>query len=123
MTSCKCDDIGKRRHKVTVKKPVYTQDAANEQIPSYVEFFKTSFAFCRAMSTREVVQSEQVQGSVGWVVEFNWGTKPLAITSDMKMTLHSFGNREVSCDGPAMPIVDDGGFPTGVKVRAMEQTA
>lgn len=120
---CACDSIGKRRHRVTVKKPVYTQDTANEQIATYVPYMSNVSAFCRPLSAREAVQAEMVQGAVAWEIELGWSTKAKSITSDMQMTLHTFGNRLVSCDGPALPALDDNGFPTAVKVRAQEQTA
>lgn len=119
MASCDCDEIGQRQHRVTIEKPVYTQDGANEQIAAWVEHAKR-WALCRAMTSREVVQSEQVQGSVGWVIELAYDTKTIGITSDMRMKLHSFGNRMVYCDGPAMPMDAE---KRRVKVRAVEQTA
>lgn len=106
-------------HKVTIYGKTYAQDAANEQIATDV-VHATRKAFCRAMRPREVVQSEQVQGALGWVVELAYDPKTIAITSDMTMKLHSFGNRTVYCDGPSMPM--DGG-KRRVQVRAVEQTA
>lgn len=116
---CVCDEIGARRHRVTIEKPIYTQDAANEQIPTW-STYATRWANCRAMTSREVAQSEQVQGSVGWIVELAYDSKTIGITSGMRMRLHSFGNRLVYCDGPSMPADGD---RRQVRVRAMEQTA
>ncbi len=116
---CDCDAIGSRRHRVTIEKPNYTQDDANEQIASWTTYAKR-WAMCRAQTTREVVQAEQVQGSVGWIVELAYDTKTSRITSDMRMTLHSFGDRVVYCDGPSMPM---DGAKRRVQVRAQEQTA
>lgn len=117
---CACPANAPRlQHRVTIERPTYTQDSANEQIATW-STFATRKALCRAMTTREVVQSEQVQGSVGWVVELAYDTKTIGITSDMRMRLHSFGDRTVYCDGPSMPMDAD---KRRVKVRAMEQTA
>jgi head-tail adaptor len=117
---CACPANAPRlQHRVTIERPTYTQDSANEQIASWGTY-AVRRALCRAMTAREVVQSEQVQGSVGWVIEMTYDPKTSAITSDMRMTLHSFGNRTVYCDGPSMPLDAD---RRRVKVRAMEQTA
>lgn len=106
-------------HRVTIEKPTYTQDSHNEQIESWGIYEKRR-AFCRAMRTSEVIQSEQVQGSVGWIVEMAYDQKTIAITSDMRLKLHSFGDRTVYCDGPSMPV---DGMKRRVQLRAIEQTA
>lgn len=118
---CACPSKSTQRlnHRVTIYAKTYTQDAANEQIATDT-VHATRKAFCRAMSPREVVQSEQVQGALGWIVELTYDPKTIAITSDMTMKLHSFGNRTVWCDGPAMPM---NGEKRRVQVRAVEQTA
>jgi SPP1 family predicted phage head-tail adaptor len=119
VSKCACPTLPRLTHRVTIERPVYTQDAANEQIATWTPY-ASRYANCRAMTSREVVQSEQVQGSVGWIVEMRYDTKTIAITSGMRMKLNSFGNRVVYCDGPSMPV--DGGKRT-VRCRAMEQTA
>lgn len=116
---CACPSMSRLQHRVTIERPIYTQDSVNEQIPTWTQFADRR-ATCRAMSSREVVQSEQVQGSVGWIIELAYDTKTIGITSGMRMKLHSFGNRVVYCDGPSMPM---DGNKRRVKVRAMEQTA
>lgn len=119
MSSCKCDDIGQMRHRVTIEQPTYAQDSANEQIATWSTYAKR-WAFCRAMTAREVVQSEQVQGAVGWMVQMHYDPKTIGITSDMRLKLHSFDDRVVYCDGPSMPV---NGEKRRVQVRAVEQTA
>lgn len=115
---CACPQSQRLIHKVTIERPTYAQDAANEQIATWVTYAARR-AFCRALTTRDVVQSEMVQGSVGWVVELPYDSKTIGITSDMRLRLHTFGNRTVYCDGPSMPV---DGRRRRVRVRAMEQT-
>lgn len=115
---CKGCAIGQMEHRVTVESPTYTQDSHNEQIQTWGLYTK-SWSYCRAMTAREVIQSEQVQGAIGWVIRLPYNSKTIAITSDMRMKLNSFGDRTVYCDGPAMPV--DGGKEF-VEVRAIEQT-
>lgn len=115
---CACPASPRLVHRVTVERPAYTQDSVNEQIAGWSPYV-TRKALCRAMTSREVVQSEMVQGSVGWMVELTYDPKTIAITSDMRLKLHSFGNRTAYCDGPSMPVNGD---KRRVRVRAMEQT-
>lgn len=120
MSKCVCTaPLPRMKHRVTIERPVYAQDAANEQIATWSVYARLS-ASCRAMTSREVVQSEQVQGSVGWIVQLRYNPKTIGITSGMRMTLVSFGNRVVYCDGPSMPME---GAKRMVQVRAVEQTA
>lgn len=76
-------------------------------------------AEARAMRTSEVIQSEQVQGAIGWVITMRRNTKTLGITSDMRARLKTQGNRIVYADGPSMPLGTDRRF---VQLRAMERT-
>lgn len=116
--TCACPSTQRLLHRVTIYSQTYAQDGANEQIAtSQVHAIRR--AFCRAMRPREVVQSEQVYGVLGWIIELAYDPKTIAITSDMTMTLHSFGGRSVNCDGPAMPV---DGQKRRVQVRAVEQT-
>lgn len=115
----KCGCAQRLVHRVTIKNVTYAQDSHNEQIATEA-IYAIRRAFCRAMTAREVVQSEQVQGSIGWVVELAYDTKTIGIQSDWTMVLHSFGDRTVYCDGPSMPV---DGEKRRVRVRAIEQTA
>jgi len=71
------------------------------------------------MRASELVQSEQVQGMVGWAITMRRHDKTLAITSDMRVRLVTQGNRIVYADGPAMPLGTDRRF---VKLMAQEPT-
>lgn len=115
----KCECPQRLIHQVTIKSLTYTQDSHNEQIPTEATYASRR-AFCRAMTAREVVQSEQVQGAIGWMIELAYDPKTIGIQSDWKMVLHSFGDRVVYCDGPSMPV---DGHKRRVRVRGVEQTA
>ena len=110
-----CD--GSPTIKLTFERPIYSQDTANEQIPTW-GVYQTFYGKARAMTSREVVQSEQVQGSVGWMLEIPYGSRAMGITSEMRCRFSYSRSVTAYCDGPAMPT----GTRT-VKVRAMEQTA
>lgn len=115
---CACPTTtGAVRRNVTFERPVYAQDAANEQIATWVTY-ATLPCTIRAMTSREVVQSEQVQGSVGWIIEGTLTPKSMGVTSEMRAKFNWHRNVTAYCDGPAMPT----GART-VKVRAVEQTA
>jgi hypothetical protein len=116
----KCDCPQRLVHQVTIVDPTYSPDAnSNEPIPAWTGIHAKRRAFCRAMTSREVSQSEQILGSVGWIVELAYDPKTVAITSDMRLILHSFGDRIVYCDGPSMPL---NGEKRRVQVRGMEKT-
>lgn len=115
---CACPtSTGAVRRNVTFERPVYAQDSANEQIATWTPY-ATLPCMIRAMTTREVVQSEQVQGSVGWIIEGTLSSRTMGITSEMRARFNWYRDVTAYCDGPAMPT----GART-VKVRAMEQTA
>ena len=116
--SAKCAFPPRLIHRVTIERPSYTQDAHGEQIETW-STYGTRRAICRAMTAREVVQAEQVQGAIGWIIKMPRDSTTIAITSNMRMTLHSFGDRTVYCDGPAMP---DNEWSKFVQLRAIEQT-
>jgi head-tail adaptor len=99
------------------ERPIYTQDGANEQIATWSEY-QTFYGTARAMTSREVVQSEQVQSSTGWILEIPYGKRAMGVTGAMRCAFKYGRDVTAYCDGAGMPV----GTKT-VKVRAMEQTA
>lgn len=116
---CSCDSIGKRKTRVVVERPTYTQDSANEQQATW-STYTTQRGAVRAMTPREVVQAEQVQGALGWIVELPWNRTTLNITSDMRLKFTEGRAVTAFCDGPSMPVGTERRL---VQVRAVEQTA
>ena len=103
--------------KLIVERPAYTQDATNEQIPTWNTYW-TFFGTAKAMPPREVVQSEQVQGATPWLLTIPYGVKAMGITSEMRCRFTYGRSVTAYCDGGAMPV----GFKE-VRVKAVEQTA
>jgi head-tail adaptor len=115
----KCQCPPRLKHRVTIERPTYTQDATNEQIATW-STYSTQFADCRAISARDVVQAEQVYGSGTWVIELNKSTTTMGITSGMRARWTDGREIVADFDGPAMPSTK---WPRRVVVRAVEQTA
>lgn len=108
-------------HRLTIEKPTYTQDAANEQIPTWVPYASNVPANCRGANARDVVQAEQVQGSATWVIELNKSDKTMNITSGMRARWRDGREIVADFDGPAMPMEK---WPKRrVQIKAVEQTA
>lgn len=115
----KCACPARLKHRVTIERPTYTQDDANEQIPAWGVYSK-QWANCRAAGARDVVQAEQVLGSGTWIIEMNKSDTTMSVTGAMRARWTDGRSITAYFDGPAMPMANN---PRRVQIKAVEQTA